>query len=172
MVINKPAGLVVHADGRTEEATVVDWILETYGEDIKEVGEPITLKTGEILYRPGIVHRIDRDTSGVLVIAKNQKAFEHLKQQFQDRYVEKTYNAFVYGEMKEEEGTIDRPIGKSTQDFRMWSAQRGARGELRDAVTEYKLLAKLKADIRMALAMWKQSLRPVELIRFACILRQ
>src|SRR3712207_1815337 len=84
LIINKPAGLVVHPDGRTEEPTVVDWLLEKYPE-IKEVGEPLRIKpnkesdTEKIIYRPGIVHRIDRDTSGVLAIAKNQGAFLFLK---------------------------------------------------------------------------------------------
>lgn len=143
VVINKPAGLVVHSDGRTEEASVVDWVLSKYPE-IKEVGEPWISPKGESIYRPGIVHRLDRETSGVLVIAKNQKAFEHLKAQFQNRETSKTYSAFVYGEVTMSEGrsesVIDRPIGKSTKDFRKWSAQRGARGELREAITEYKVL--------------------------------
>ncbi|MCC2630966.1 MAG: hypothetical protein K0S38_775 [Candidatus Paceibacter sp.] len=150
VVINKPAGLVVHADGRTKEATLVDWILEKYP-DIKEVGEPLVIKeknpstssgqvNQQVVYRPGIVHRLDRDTSGVLVIAKNQEAFEYLKSQFQFRETEKIYHAFVYGEMKEDDGVIDRPIARSKKDFRLWSAQRGARGEAREAVTHYKVL--------------------------------
>jgi 23S rRNA pseudouridine1911/1915/1917 synthase len=143
VAINKPAGLVVHSDGRTKEPTLVDWILEKYPK-IKEVGEPLIINKGQkneqTIYRPGIVHRLDRDTSGVLVIAKTQAAFEHLKSQFQDRETQKTYHAFVYGEMKENDGIIDRPIARSRKDFRLWSAQRGARGEARDAVTEYKVL--------------------------------
>ncbi len=143
VVINKPAGLVVHPDGRTEEPTVVDWILDKYPK-LKEVGEPITLKSGEILYRPGIVHRIDRDTTGILVIAKNQDAFLNLKNQFQNRDVEKIYNAFVYGVIKDEDGRIDRPIGRSKKDFRLWSAQRGARGEMREAITDFTVLERGK----------------------------
>jgi 23S rRNA pseudouridine1911/1915/1917 synthase len=143
VAINKPAGLVVHADGRTQEPTLVDWILEKYP-DIKEVGEPLVINkekaNQQVVYRPGIVHRLDRDTSGVLVIAKTQESFEYLKSQFQFRETEKIYNAFVYGEMKEDDGVIDRPIARSKKDFRLWSAQRGARGEAREAVTHYKVL--------------------------------
>jgi len=139
LVINKPAGLVVHGDGRTEEKTLVDWILKEYPE-IKNVGESLKLNDGTLIDRPGIVHRLDRETSGVMVIARNQESFEHLKKQFQDREVSKTYNAFVYGNIKEEEGTIDRDIGKSRSDFRRWSAQRGARGKMREAVTDYKVI--------------------------------
>jgi 23S rRNA pseudouridine1911/1915/1917 synthase len=140
LVINKPAGLVVHSDGRTKEKTLVDWILKKYPKT-KNVGEPIVLNDGTVLKRPGIVHRIDRDTSGVLVIAKNQEAFLFLKKQFQDREIHKVYNAFLYGELKDARGMIDRPIGRSKNDFRKWTAQRGTRGDEREAVTYFKTLA-------------------------------
>lgn len=143
LAINKPAGLVVHSDGRTKEESVSSWLLEKYP-DIKKVGEPWTSPSGEVIYRPGIVHRLDRDTSGVLVIAKNQESFLNLKNQFQNREIKKTYNAFVYEQIQEVEGIIDRPIGRSKSDFRKWSAQRGARGEMREAVTEYKVLHTFK----------------------------
>ena len=154
VAVNKPAGLVVHpssravahygagTDEKTDELTLVDWVLEKYP-DIKNVGEPGRNSKGETIYRPGIVHRLDRETSGVILIAKNQESFENLKKQFQNHKVEKVYHAFVYGEMKNDKGTIDRPIGRSSKDFRMWSAQRGARGEMREAITDYKVLSKM-----------------------------
>lgn len=159
LVINKPAGLVVHGDGlnrskktvdrtsqsevlgKTKEPNLVDWLLSKYP-GIKNVGEPGRNAEGEEILRSGMVHRLDRDTSGVMLVAKNQKSFENLKKQFQDRKIEKKYEAFVWGEMKSDSGTIDRSIGRSSQDFRKWSAQRGARGELRDAVTEYKVISR------------------------------
>lgn len=143
IAVNKPTGLVVHPDGRTDERTLVDWILETHPE-MKGVGEPLTLQSGEVIDRPGIVHRLDRETSGVLIIAKNQEAFLFLKSQFQNRETKKIYNAFVYGNFKEAEGVIDRPIGRSASDFRRWSAQRGAKGEMRDAITEYTVVKSIK----------------------------
>jgi len=91
LVINKPAGLVVHPDGKTKEITLVDWILKKYPK-LKNIGEPIILEDGTKILRPGIVHRIDRDTSGCLIIAKNQKAFEFLKGQFKARKVYKVYH--------------------------------------------------------------------------------
>lgn len=139
LAVNKPSGMVVHFDGKTEEYSVADWFLEHYP-DLEDIGEPIILSDGREIKRPGIVHRLDRETSGVLLIAKTQESFEHLKQQFKDRVIQKTYNAFVYGHFKEEEGIVDRQIGRSKGDFRKWSAQRGTRGKLRDAVTEYKVL--------------------------------
>jgi 23S rRNA pseudouridine1911/1915/1917 synthase len=141
LAINKPAGLVVHSDGKTNEPSLVDWILEKYP-DIREVGEPSRTGEGRTIYRPGIVHRLDRETSGVMLIAKTQKEFESLKKQFQEHEIKKEYHAFVYGEIKNDKGTIDRPIGRSNKDFRMWSAQRGARGELREAVTEYQVVTR------------------------------
>jgi len=138
-VINKPAGLLVHSDGRAKEITISDILVENYPE-MKKVGEPWTSLTGEIIYRPGIVHRLDRDTTGALLVAKDQKSFLFFKQQFQERSVKKTYCAFVYGNIKEGKGIIDKPIGKNRKDFRKWSAQPGARGVLRDAITEYKIL--------------------------------
>lgn len=144
IAINKPSGFVVHSDGKTDEPNLVDWLLLKYPE-IKNVGEPGRNSSGEEVLRSGIVHRLDRDTSGVMLVAKNQKSFEFLKKQFQDRKIKKTYHAIVFGEVTNDKGLIDRPIGRSSQDFRKWSAQRGARGELRDAVTEYKVLFKNKA---------------------------
>src|SRR3989338_9542620 len=141
LAVNKPAGLVVHSDGKTKEKTLADWILKNYPE-IEDVGEPIVLNTGEIIKRPGIVHRLDRETSGILLVAKNQKTFLFLKEQFQGRDIQKSYRAFVYGEMKDDKGVIDRPIGRSKKDFRQWSAQRGARGAMREAVTHYRIMAR------------------------------
>ena len=139
LVLNKPAGLMVHGDGRSDEATLADWLLEHYP-DIKDVGEPWENQKGEVIYRPGIVHRLDRDTSGIMLVAKTQELFDYLKVLFQEHKIQKTYNAFAYGNLKEDIGIIDKPIGKSTQDFRQWSAMPGARGTKREAQTEFKVL--------------------------------
>lgn len=141
VVINKPAGLNVHPDGKGKEKTLVDWILKKYP-SAKNVGEPMIFENGTKILRPGIVHRIDKDTTGVLIIAKNKKAYEFLKEQFQSRKVHKVYQTFVYGNIKEDRGMIDRTIGRSPNDFRKWSAQRGARGEMREAVTYFKVLSR------------------------------
>ena len=141
VAVNKPAGLVVHPDGRTKRETLIDWIGQRYPKIVKEnVGEPIILANGENINKPGIVHRIDRDTSGVLLIAKHQASFLNLKAQFQARTIKKNYKAIAYGFFKEPHGTIERPIGRSASDFRKWSAEYGARGTLREALTEYHVL--------------------------------
>jgi 23S rRNA pseudouridine1911/1915/1917 synthase len=148
IVINKPAGLVVHSDGKTVEKTLVDWIQKNYPE-IDGVGEPMIIeKNGveTIIQRPGIVHRLDRETSGILIIAKNSVSFEFFKNAFKNREIHKTYNAIVWGHVKEDEGTIDAPIARSKSDFRKWSAQRGARGVKREAVTDYKVIKRFEID--------------------------
>ncbi len=142
IVINKPAGLAVHADGRHERATLVDWLALEYPE-LKGVGEEQTLPDGTLIERPGIVHRIDADTSGVMVVARTQKAFQFLKKQFQERETKKVYRAFVYGPLKDERGIIDKPIGSARGGKGPRSA-RTTHGVTRDAQTAYHVLKKNK----------------------------
>lgn len=149
--VDKPSGLMVHADGRREEMTVADWVLERYPQ-ARDVGEPQRLSDGSTVARPGIVHRLDAETSGVLLIAKTQEGFAHLKEQFQNRTIGKEYRAFAWGVMKGDRGIIDRPIGKSRSDFRLYSAQRFARGQMRDAVTEYRVLQRGAEHTYLSLA--------------------
>ncbi len=140
VVIDKPSGIVVHPDGKSKGPFITDWVLENYPK-AKNVGEPVETKDFGIIERPGIVHRLDRDTSGALLIAKTKAGHAALKEQFQERTVVKKYLTFVYGEIKDKFGIINRPIGRSPNDFRRWSATRGARGEMRDAETWYVLLS-------------------------------
>ena len=140
LAINKPAGLLVHHaktskvnDAGSEEATVADWLIENYP-DIKKVGD-------DPEYRPGIVHRLDKDTSGVLLAAKNQKCFEYLKALFQSHKVKKIYNALVYGKLEERRGIITKPIS-----IKKGSLKRTVHiGKMtKEAITEYKLLKEYK----------------------------
>jgi 23S rRNA pseudouridine1911/1915/1917 synthase len=140
-VVSKPAGLSIHRDQFTkpEAITLADWHAARSPEAAL-VGEPLKLPSGD-LARPGIVHRLDRDTSGVVVLAKTAEAHLHLKAQFHDRLVLKEYRAFIHGEMREINGVIDRPITRSAKDFRLRSAQRGGKGVARDALTHYERIA-------------------------------
>ena len=141
VVVNKPAGMAVHKGVAEKGETLADWLAEKFPE-MKMVGDEPEL-------RPGIVHRLDKDTSGVLVAARNQKSFEFLKNQFQKREVVKKYLALVEGNFKNDlptgqagNGVIALPIGRSASDFRKKMASDSAKGELREAVTEYKVLEK------------------------------
>lgn len=145
LVIDKPSGISVHPDGRTKEKTITDWILKNYPK-MKDVGEPMFFEEKEIK-RPGVVHRLDKDTSGVLVLAKNKKMYEFLKNQFQNREIKKVYNAIVSGWVKNDRGIINKTIGRSPNDFRKKLAGRGARGELRESITEYRVLKRFKIGV-------------------------
>jgi len=125
VAVNKPAGLITHSDGRTKEETAENWFKAKYNVE-----------------GAGYVHRLDRDTSGVLVFAKNAAAYEFLRKAFHDRDVKKTYLAFVYGAPKTEKGVIDFDIGRSRRDFRLRSAQPKAKGRLREALTHYEVLGR------------------------------
>lgn len=110
LVINKPAGLLVHGAPHIKEKTLVDWLLEKY---------PEVSRIGEDLERPGIMHRLDKDVSGLMVIAKNQDSYESLKEQFKSRKTTKEYTALVYGKVLKDEDEIDFPIKRSTKGYKM-----------------------------------------------------
>lgn len=139
LVVDKPSGMAVHGEDDDPTGTVVGWFLK-HSPEAKGVGEPRLNKNSKEIERSGVVHRLDRETSGVMVLAKNQNAFDSLKTQFQERQVKKEYIALVYGHMKEKWGTINRAIGRSNRDFRRRSAERGAKGHLREAVTDWEVL--------------------------------
>lgn len=140
VAVAKPVGLITHADGRTQEATAEDWFNEYYPHEITVPPEV------------GYVHRLDRDTSGVLVFAKNAAAYEFLRKAFHDRDVQKTYLAFVYGVPKEKKGVIDFDIGRSRKDFRLRSAQPKAKGRLREALTRYEVIGETEGFALMKMS--------------------
>lgn len=140
VAVNKPAGIMTHPDGRTKEETVSDWFALHYPASA-HVGETQRLQGGGEITRPGVVHRLDRETSGVLALAKTNEAHEFLKHAFQNREVKKTYLAFTYGVPKERRGVIEFSIGRSRQDFRLRSAQPRAKGTLREAITRYEVIS-------------------------------
>lgn len=143
LVVDKPAGLIVHSDGRTQEPSVCDWVMARNPE-IRGVGEPWVSPQGEVIDRPGIVHRLDRTTSGVMIIAKTQTAHAFLKAQFQARTVVKKYLALVYGHPKEDTGIIEAEIGRSSTQPRRWSAQFGAKGNKRAAITHWRVIKRFE----------------------------
>ncbi len=103
LIINKPAGLLVHQTEAGEPCTLASWLLKKY---------PKLKKVGEALGRPGMVHRLDREASGLLAVAKTQKMFEHLKKQFQERSVVKEYSVLVRGVVKKDFAVIDFEIDR------------------------------------------------------------
>jgi len=135
LVLNKPAGLIVHPVKSSDEESVTKWLLKNFPE-VKSVGDNPE-------ERPGIVHRLDRDTSGVLVVARNQKAFEYLKNLFQTHQIKKTYLALVCGWLKEKEGLIDKPIGILSGSVKRSVHVKTAR-MIKEASTKYKVKKELE----------------------------
>ncbi len=127
VVVDKPAGMVVHAGAGHHHGTLVNALLHHFGS--------LSTINGEL--RPGIVHRLDRDTSGVLVVARTDKAHRTLARQFHDREVEKTYLALVHGRMKQPRGRITTPISRDPVRRTRMTA-RLATG--RTALTEYRVI--------------------------------
>jgi 23S rRNA pseudouridine1911/1915/1917 synthase len=112
LVLNKPAGIVVNKSDSAKETTVQEWMEEKLASEVLAVtGESEIEK--EFISRGGVVHRLDKDTSGLLLLAKNPESFEKLKDQFKERTVAKKYLTLVHGDVKPPEGQIDAPIERS-----------------------------------------------------------
>jgi len=132
IAVNKPAGLLVHSAQKaiSKEPTLVDFLQKKYPE-VKNVGDdPET--------RPGIVHRLDKDTSGVMVIARNQETFNFLKKLFQKGEAKKIYLALVWGRVLSKSGVIKKPIGLKAGTVKRTIWQKGAK-LVKEAITEYKV---------------------------------
>ena len=147
IVVSKPAGMPVHEAKHSTDRTLVDWLLERFPE-IESVGDvPADEAKAIHLYRPGIVHRLDKLTSGVMVVARNQESFLRLKELFQSRAVVKVYLALVCGRLKERRGTITGALGRLASSPTKMGIL-GARGGIRmpkEAVTEYAVLEQFSA---------------------------
>ena len=134
IVVNKPAGMVVHPGEKNPDKTLANGLLAAY---------PEIAGVGEDPLRPGIVHRLDKNTTGVLVVARTQEAYEALKKEFKHRRTLKRYVALVRGIVKEDTGTIDKPIGRSHKDFRRMAIGQRMRGS-RPAVTKWYVFNRFK----------------------------
>lgn len=129
IVIDKPAGLLVHPDAKTKKGTLIDLLV---------AHAPQIAKVGEDPERPGIVHRLDREVSGLMVIAKTQAAYDSLKEQFAQRTTEKSYLALVHGNLPSEEGDIKFRIARSSSKARM-AARPSHEEEGKAAWTHYRV---------------------------------
>ena len=127
IVVNKPKGMVVHPANGNSDGTLVNAIMAICKGSLSGIG-------GEI--RPGIVHRLDKDTSGLLIIAKNDRAHVNMSNQIKNREVKKIYIALVRGNVNEEEATINMPIGRSTKDRKKMAVRKDGK----EAITHFKVL--------------------------------
>lgn len=131
IVVNKPKGMVVHPANGNPDGTLVNAVMAICHDSLSGIG-------GEI--RPGIVHRLDKDTSGVIVVAKNDKAHINLSEQIKNHEVEKTYLALVKGFVKENEATINMPIGRSTSNRKKMAVTKSGK----QAITHFKVIKRYK----------------------------
>jgi 23S rRNA pseudouridine1911/1915/1917 synthase len=129
IVVNKPKGLVVHPAPGHPDGTLVNALLYHCGASLSGIGGVL---------RPGIVHRIDRDTSGLIIAAKNDCAHQKLAAQLSDHTLARTYECVVTGNLKEDAGTVDAPIGRSSADRKKMAVVSGGRR----AVTHWEVLAR------------------------------
>ena len=136
IVVNKPAGMVVHPAPGHPDGTLVNALLFHCGDSLSGIGGAL---------RPGIVHRIDRDTSGLIIAAKNDAAHQSLAAQLQDHSLARTYEAIVVGGLREDAGTVDAPIGRHFSDRKkMAVTQKG-----RPAVTHWEVLERFPGRHRL-----------------------
>ena len=133
LVVNKQKGLVVHPANGNPDGTLVNAVMAHCKDSLSGIG-------GEL--RPGIVHRLDKDTSGLLIIAKNDKAHIQMSNQIKNREVKKTYIALVRGTIAENEATINMPIGRSTKDRKKMAVTKSGK----EAVTHFKVLNRYTTD--------------------------
>jgi len=131
LVINKPVGLLMHGTPELKETNLADLLAIKY---------PSLSKVGEDPYRPGIVHRIDKDVSGLVLIAKTQDFFEAAKMQFINRGIKKSYTALAHGRISADQGLIDFPIDRAAAGHKMAARPKGTDG--RRAISEFVVLKK------------------------------
>lgn len=131
IVVNKPKGMVVHPANGNPDGTLVNAIMSICKDSLSGIG-------GEI--RPGIVHRLDKNTSGAIIIAKNDKAHINLSEQLKNHEIKKTYIALVRGVVKENNATINMPIGRSKKDRKKMDVDKNGK----EAITHFKVLKRYK----------------------------
>ncbi len=138
VAIDKPAGIMVHPDERGDEYTIANWMKDTYKVMVGDKD------------REGIVHRLDRNTTGVLILAKDNIAYTTFKKQFHDHTTRKVYRAIVEGNIKHDTGMISLPIARARSDFRKRTVvdmfSKDQRGEEREAITRYKVLDRATSE--------------------------
>lgn len=142
LIIDKPAGLLVHATEKSTEPTLADWLVKKFPE-IKKIADSESLVRGDLTFRPGIVHRLDKDVSGIMLIARNQAGFDYFKKQFQTKQVKKEYVALVHGELPKDAAAIEFEISRKSGEGKMACHPKGS-GKGKSAITEYEVERRFK----------------------------
>ena len=130
IIVNKPVGMVVHPAAGNPDGTLVNALLSHCGESLSGIGG---------VFRPGIVHRIDKDTSGLIAVAKNDISHLSLSAQLKDHSMRRTYRAIAVGNFRDDSGTVDAPIGRNPNDRKKMAVIRDPEKKARNAVTHYEV---------------------------------
>jgi len=141
LVVNKPSGMLTHPTEKETENTLVNALLYKYGENLSDING---------IFRRGIVHRLDRNTSGLLMVAKNNKTHEYLAQQIKERLVEKKYLAIVKGRINYDFGTIDYPIGRNPKHPEKMAVVKDGKPSLTgfDVIKKFREATYLELDLK------------------------
>lgn len=134
IIVNKPVGMVVHPAAGNPDGTLVNALLSHCGDSLSGIGG---------VFRPGIVHRIDKDTSGLITVAKNDFSHLSLSSQLKDHSMRRTYRAIAVGGFREDSGTVDAPIGRNPNDRKKMAVIRDPEKHARNAVTHFEVKERL-----------------------------
>jgi 23S rRNA pseudouridine1911/1915/1917 synthase len=140
LIINKPSGLVIHPFDNSIEKTLVDYLKESHPSIFSITENTFTLQNGETIHLGGVVHKLDRETSGVMVIAKNESTFNELKKAFLEHTTKKVYLALVEGTIEADSLRINAPLGRNKKSYKQVAFPANPRGELREAVTDLSVI--------------------------------
>jgi 23S rRNA pseudouridine1911/1915/1917 synthase len=141
LIINKPSGLVIHPFDNSTEETLVDILHTKYPFLHKAVTNSFVLQNGTVIHLGGIVHKLDRETSGIMVVAKNELSYNELSRQFKEHQVRKTYCALVEGVVQEDSFRIDGPLGRNKKEYKQSVNPKNPRsGKLREAITDVRVI--------------------------------
>lgn len=150
LVMYKPSGVVVHPFDQSTEVTLLDFLQANYPA-MMHINNERTLLDGRTIMLGGIVHKLDRDTSGVLVVAKNEDTFLQLKKQFTEHTIEKIYIARVEGNVELNSFRIDAPLGRNKKEYKQRVNPINPRGELRSAITDVDVISRREGDTLLML---------------------
>ena len=139
IILNKPSGLVVHPFDFSTEETLLNFLQEK-SPQIFDIKNGKRLQDGRVINLAGIVHKLDRETSGIMVVAKNEATHKSLSEQFRNHQVKKVYRAYVVGKVEPQNFVIDAPLGRDKKSYRQSTNTDNKRGEMLPAVTNVKVL--------------------------------
>lgn len=142
LVMEKPAGLLVHPTEKNENNTLAHWLVKKVPE-IAKVQDTVSLQKENTLWRPGIIHRLDKDVSGLMLVARTQDAFDYFKTQFKLKTIKKEYLALLHGELPRDEGEINFEISRKETGEKMACHPAGS-GKGKPALTQYEVIQRFK----------------------------